>query len=258
MFDTIKQNDRMDGATHFMSFLFSLFAHATGICIVAMLPLLFLKAVQEGDWGRFITMSIPPAPSFAQPIPPRSSGGAGRKNKHIGSVKTSLNFGPGKMQTQIMPEPPEQSWGPDPGSLTGRGNIGPGNGDGVGVSELIADFGFKEVSDKQMEIIKPKIIIPVPIRPGGNIQPAKLISKVEPEYPRLAQLAHVSGVVTLEAVIDEEGKVANLKIINGDDLFNKAALDAVKRWKYSPTILNGEPIPIIAVIKVVFNIKYGS
>jgi periplasmic protein TonB len=257
MFDTIKETDRMDGAKHFLSFLFSLFAHATGVCIVAILPLLFLKAIHEGDLTTFITMSVPPAPSFAQPIPPRRSGGAVLENKHVGYVKTNLNLFPGKIPTEILPEPPEQSWGADTGSIIGRGRFGGGDGEDGGVYGPIVNFGPPEVIKKPVELVKP-IILPDPIRPGGNILPAKLISKVDPEYPRLAQLAHVSGIVSLEAVIDEEGNVTNPKIIHGDDLLNKAALDAVRQWKYSPTILNGEPVRIVAVIKVVFNIKYKS
>ena len=91
-----------------------------------------------------------------------------------------------------------------------------------------------------------------PVRVGGSIQSSKLIRRVEPIYPDLAKRARVQGVVLLQVTVDETGNVSDLKIIRGHPLLNQAAVDAVKQWKYSPTLLNGEPVPVIATVTVNF------
>jgi protein TonB len=93
-----------------------------------------------------------------------------------------------------------------------------------------------------------------PLRVGGNVQESRLIRKVEPVYPELAKRARVSGIVMLEVNVDEEGNVANVRVIRGHPLLDQAAIDAVKQWKYSPTLLNGEPVPVIATVTVIFNL----
>ena len=91
-----------------------------------------------------------------------------------------------------------------------------------------------------------------PVRVGGSIQSSKLIRRVEPVYPDLAKRARVQGVVLLQVTVDETGNVTDLKIIRGHPLLNQAAVDAVRQWKYSPTLLNGEPVPVIATVTVNF------
>jgi TonB family protein len=92
-----------------------------------------------------------------------------------------------------------------------------------------------------------------PINVGGNVQESKLIRKVEPVYPELAKRARVQGRVVLVVTVDEEGSVAEIKVANGHPLLNEAAVTAVRQWKYSPTLLNGEPVPVIATVTVTFS-----
>jgi TonB family protein len=80
----------------------------------------------------------------------------------------------------------------------------------------------------------------------------KLLTKVDPVYPPLAVQAHVSGVVTLIAVIGTDGRVRNLEVIGGHPLLVAAALDAVKQWVYQPTLLNGEPVEVRTTISLSF------
>jgi protein TonB len=90
---------------------------------------------------------------------------------------------------------------------------------------------------------------------GGNVQESKLIKKVEPVYPELAKRARVSGVVILQVTVDEEGSVTELRVLRGHPLLDEEAKRAVQQWKYSPTLLNGEPVPVIATVTVIFNLK---
>jgi TonB family protein len=96
---------------------------------------------------------------------------------------------------------------------------------------------------------------PAPIRVSGPLQEAKLIHKVSPVYPHLAIRAHVSGTVTLEAIIDEEGYVTELKILDGHPLLRNAACEAVRQWRYLPTLIGGEPVPVRAIVSVVFRFR---
>jgi protein TonB len=93
------------------------------------------------------------------------------------------------------------------------------------------------------------------MRIGGNIKESLLIRKVMPVYPELAKRARVSFTVILVIVVDEEGNVSDIKIQQGHPLLNDAAVTAVKQWKYTPTVLNGEPVPITGTVNVVFSFK---
>lgn len=78
--------------------------------------------------------------------------------------------------------------------------------------------------------------------------------QVEPSYPALAQSARVQGVVILEATVDTSGRVQNVKLLRGIPLLNQSALDAVRRWRYSPLMLNGTPTPFILTVTVTFTL----
>ncbi len=101
----------------------------------------------------------------------------------------------------------------------------------------------------------PPITNATPVRRGGNVQAANLIHQVNPIYPPLARQARVQGVVVMEAVISKEGSIESLRVITGHPLLNQAALDAVKQWKYRPTLLNGDPVEVITTVTVTFSLQ---
>jgi protein TonB len=92
------------------------------------------------------------------------------------------------------------------------------------------------------------------VRVGGDIAEPKKLRDVKPVYPAIAQAANVSGVVILEAVIDEQGNVANARVLRSIALLDQAALDAVYQWKFVPTLLNGVPTPVIMTVTVNFSL----
>jgi periplasmic protein TonB len=93
-------------------------------------------------------------------------------------------------------------------------------------------------------------VAPLPV--GGDVKAAELIASVQPEYPAIAKAQHVSGKVTLEAQLDSSGNVSSLKVLSGPTLLHRAALDAVKKWKYKPAMLDGEPTSSHLTITVEF------
>jgi protein TonB len=93
-----------------------------------------------------------------------------------------------------------------------------------------------------------------PVRVSSELQAAKIIKKVVPQYPVLARQARISGTVKLMGIIAKDGTVQKLQVISGHPLLQKAALDAVSQWRYQPTILNGQPVEVIAPIDVIFTL----
>jgi protein TonB len=101
----------------------------------------------------------------------------------------------------------------------------------------------------------PKVETPKRITVGGNVQSAKAISRPSPVYPQLARQARIQGVVRLEAVIDEQGRITDLKVISGHPLLVQSALDAVRQWRYQPTVLNNVPVQVATTIDVNFTLS---
>jgi protein TonB len=96
---------------------------------------------------------------------------------------------------------------------------------------------------------------PKTIKIGGNVLEAKLVKRVMPVYPPLARQMRLSGTVRLEGVISRAGHVINLQVVSGHPMLTAAALDAVRQWIYSPTLLNGEAVEVIAPIEVHFTLS---
>ena len=82
---------------------------------------------------------------------------------------------------------------------------------------------------------------------------ASLINKVQPSYPPLARQARIQGTVIIEAVISRGGTIEELKVISGHPLLQQAAVDAVKQWRYKPTLLNNEPVEVVTTVTVTFS-----
>jgi protein TonB len=103
------------------------------------------------------------------------------------------------------------------------------------------------------EIATPAAPVPTPpIRLHSGIQAPEKIADKTPVYPPIATAARVQGIVILEATIDEQGQVADLKVLRSVPMLDAAAMDAVKQWRYSPALLNGMPIPVIVTVTVRF------
>ena len=74
-------------------------------------------------------------------------------------------------------------------------------------------------------------------------------------YPPIAQSARVQGVVIIEATIGVDGRVTQAKVLRGQPLLDQAALDAVKQWQFTPTLLNNVPVPVIMTVTVNFTLQ---
>jgi periplasmic protein TonB len=94
-----------------------------------------------------------------------------------------------------------------------------------------------------------------PIRVSQLVQAPRKIVDVRPIYPEIARIAHVEGTVVLEAIVDPAGRVDHLRVVTSVPLLDTAALDAVRRWRYTPSVLNGQPIAVLMTVTVRFTLS---
>ena len=111
------------------------------------------------------------------------------------------------------------------------------------------------VRNTHAETQQPVALEPMPVRVGSGIRPPQKIKDVKPVYPAIAQSARVQGVVIIEATIGPNGAVQEAKVLRSIPLLDAAALDAVRQWQFTPTLLNGVPVPVIMTVTVNFTLQ---
>jgi TonB family protein len=95
----------------------------------------------------------------------------------------------------------------------------------------------------------------VPVRVGGDVKEPRRIQDVKPVYPEIAQQAGIQGIVIIEAIIGTDGAVESARVLRPVPLLDQAALDAVTQWRYTPTVLNGQAVPVVMTVTVTFNLS---
>ena len=93
------------------------------------------------------------------------------------------------------------------------------------------------------------------VRIASELQQAKLVTTQMPVYPVLARRGRIEGTVRLTAIIDKEGKVSKVESVSGHPVLDQAAKEAVGKWRYKPTMLNGETVEVVTTIDVVFKLS---
>ncbi|MFZ0962351.1 MAG: energy transducer TonB [Terriglobia bacterium] len=95
---------------------------------------------------------------------------------------------------------------------------------------------------------------PQMVRRGGNVIAARALYQPPPVYPPLAIAARIQGTVVLQAILGTDGRVQDLKVMSGHPWLARAAIEAVKSWRYQPTLLNSEPVEVLTEIDVNFRL----
>jgi len=122
-------------------------------------------------------------------------------------------------------------------------NIASGSGADKAISNIM--------TSTPVSVPKP---VPQSIKVSQGVSQGLLIKKVQPSYPAQALAMRMQGAVQLQATINKDGSVSNLKVLSGEAILSRAALDAVRQWKYKPYFLNGEPVEIQTQIVVNFKL----
>jgi periplasmic protein TonB len=246
MFESVRTEGQKDTMRYLTSLLISIVVHTAVLSALLLVPLLFFNAVQAEELIAILIEppTIPPPPPV--PVAPSARRTDTRVAVSRGDVITELDHIPiGIPPVEDATEPLEFA---DmlQGVEVSTESVGP---KGNALSHML-----EAIRQPDLPIVQPPIRR-TPVRVSGPVQAGKLIHKVSPVYPELAIRAHVSGTVLLEATIDEEGNVADLKILDGPPLLRDAAYDAVKQWKYLPTMVGGEPVPVMAAVSVIFRFR---
>ncbi len=250
MFDAIEKSGSADFLRRAASLLISLFCHVVFICIFVLIPLVFLNVIDTSVLT-FVMAAPQPPPPLPPPVPPLDETRA-RPAPPVRTVYKAPGEIPHGVERFIDPPPlPENV----PGLGTSIVGLIPSGVLGTGSGVALRPVG---------ELLPQPPSLPPPPKPkernpvfiGGNVQESKLIRRVDPVYPQMARIARVSGTVILQVIVDEEGNVSEVKVLQGNPLLTDEAVRAVRQWKYSPTLLNGEPIPVTATVTVNFTLTH--
>ncbi len=213
--------------------VFSIVAHAVAVSAMIIVPALATEELPEPRRTTEWILVVPEIPAPPPPYATTAPGGA------------AIDGDPGAFVAARR----------DPARADRRACRSGGDGVDGGVTGCFRWSDFIS-SD---ELVSPPPPAPPrpkePVHVGGRIQaPTKLVH-VNPIYPPIPLAARKEGLVILEALIAEDGTVRDVKVLRTAALFDEAAVTAVRQWRFSPTLLNGEPVPIVMTVTVGFTME---
>ena len=238
----VEEQDRLRKPRSSLELLFSFAGHTIVVVLLILLPLMVSHSMDLPELQETVLIAPPPPP------PP-----AARKILKIRPILEAKLYAPRTIPKSI-PQFKEEPATPQSASEGVPGGVIGGVPGGTAGGVLGGILGGHDLVPPPPPPPKPPVQRG-PLRVGGRIQPPRLIHQVQPDYPILARETQTSGAVVIDCVIDEHGNVVRMKVISGKPLLIKAAFDAVKQWKYAPTLLNGTPIPVEMSVVVHFNLN---
>ena len=251
MFDELIESSHSPEKGRSRTFFLSLMVHSVLLAVVLLIPLVYYQGLPQYELLTVLAApprALPPPGPPSPPAPPPPAG----SEVQIVRLDPDKFTEPTEIPEEIPPPAAEipivsiHNWGPVGGIPGGRRG---GSKEGVP-----GPWGEGLLGGPATNVPPPPPPAEPrePIRVSRGVQNSRLIHKVNPVYPELAKRARVSGIVLLQVTVDERGLVAGIKLIRGHPLLNQSAIDAVSRWMYSPTLLSGEPVPVIATVTVNF------
>jgi periplasmic protein TonB len=235
MFNTLEGNWNQSarrGWTTLASFGFQ----AMALSLLLLIPLLTIQGPTRLELFGHPPISVPPPPS--PQLPESTQRPIHSSNiRHIEILPTSIP------RTIALDERPIAS-APDVSGVIGSARSG-----------RLGGFGSTGISVE----IAPPPPVPAPTHPlkVSHWAEGNLIYRVQPVYPPLARQARVQGSVELRAIISRTGTIENLIVVRGHPMLSVAAIDAVRRWRYRPYLLNSQPIEVETEITVNFLLSGG-
>lgn len=208
----------------------SLLAHTAVLAVIIVIPVIATDVLPAPrSIMEFVTPYVPVVPAAPPPSRPPSTT-------------------PAPANTSGAPVVAPDSIGVESGVI-----FQPGQVETTGIDGLI---GGLDASAIALDTPPPVAVAPPkPVVVGGNIKPPIRTRYVAPEYPSIALSVRKQGVVIIEAIIGTDGKVEEARVLRPMPLLEEAALAAVRSWEYTPTLLNGQPTPVIMTVTVQFTLK---
>jgi protein TonB len=201
-----------------------------------LVPLIYPEALPQQAIA--FLMAVPPPPPS---VPPVTAHPAARNSSTFSAAREDRFTVPRQIPNTIAAI---RDAGPEPSGPIGGMDSESGIPGGVG-----DPFGHEPA---------PTVTHPAaagPMRISSGVASSTVIYKVVPVYPAIAQEARISGTVVLAATISRAGTIENLHVVSGPPVLQRAALDAVEKWRYRPYLLNGEPVAVETTVNVVFNLQ---
>lgn len=226
--------------TVFVSMLFQI----AFLAILILIPLIYTEALPKTMMATMLTAPPPPPP----PPPPPAAVQVVKVRPQVHLMDAGKLMAPKVIpkEVKIIKEEAE----PDMGAVGMTGGV-PGGVAGGSMGGVLGGV----IGGVGTAPPPPKPKLTGPLRVGGNVQAARIINRIQPVYPPLARQTRISGTVRLHAIIGKDGTIQQLEVMSGHPLLQQAALDAVRQWRYQPTLLNGDPVEVDTTIDVIFSLN---
>jgi periplasmic protein TonB len=237
----------------------SLAIHAVILSLLLFLPIFYTTGLDVQKLN--LTFLAPPVTPLAAPPPPPLTSSIAPRAARSAPIRAYV---PGKLTVPIfiaktVVNTPGEIVPPDEPLMGEAGGVPGGVPGGIPGGQMEGAIGGVlggVMKNGPMPLPAPPAAggPKKPVRVGGEVKQPRLLYGPEPVYPVLARQARVTGTVIIEAVIDEHGNVTGMRVVKGDPLLIPAALAAVSKRKYEPTILDGEPTPLDLKVEINFHL----
>ena len=248
MFDVFSTGPRQTRAAG--PALISIAGHVIVLGLAVIIPLLYATdAMPKVPTMMAFVASMPATspPPPPPPPPPPSAPRPAEPKSEARTVRPDAFAAPVEAPADIRPEPPGVTAAGAEGGVEG-GVVGGVAGGIVG--------GLVTAPPPPPPPPPPAPEPPKgPVRIGGNVQAPALLKRVEPDYPEIALVTKITGLVILEATVGEDGAVQSVRVLRSVKFLDQAAIDAVKQWRYSPLVLNGIPTPFVLSVTLNFSVR---
>jgi protein TonB len=229
--------------------LISTATHLIVVAVLIIVPLMYVSTDLPAvpDMLAFVVSAAPPPP----PPPPAPPAPKSAKPSVVKSqLPARVQAAPAQAPTAIVEEAVIES-GTDDGVPGGVEGGVPGGVVGGIVGGLLTTA---LPPPPRPPPPPPPVVERAPVRIGGELTAPALLERAEPDYPPFAVRAQVQGIVILEAVVDRNGRVEDVRVLRSIPLLDSAAVAAVRKWRYSPLLLNGQPERFVLTVTVSFSL----
>jgi protein TonB len=244
--EALLENHRFKSSSKTLDLLVALLFHVAVIGVPIFAGLYYTDTLNLKAFATTLLVAPPPPPP-----PPPASGIV----KAVARKRVFMNGGKLVAPTAIPRQIAEIKEAPlEPDSLGGVAGGVPGGVPGGQMGGVLGGVIGGVLSIAARPVAPPPSGKAAPLRVGGRVRPPKAIVQTRPDYPLLAKQARIQGQVQIDAILDEQGNVMDMKVVAGPPLLYQAALDALKRWKYEPTYLNDQPIAVEMIVTITFQL----
>jgi protein TonB len=243
--EALLENSTSRPKTTVWNYIASLLIQSSILGTMILLPLYFTEAIDLKQFTTTFLVAPPPPPP---PPPPVTQAIVKAPKVTVKLMQSGKLMAPVAIPKQVAMLK-EEDFAPD----AGIGVVGgvPGGVPGGQAGGVIGGI----LSSTPKAYIPPAPAAKAPVRVGGRVMAPRAITAPDPQYPSLAKQARIFGDVVIDAVIDAHGNVVEMQVVSGHPLLVPAAVDALRKWKYQPTILNEEPVPVQLMVTIKFRLS---